>query len=229
MPSLVSLLPSLTDPRQRRAYSDLALAMGTHEVEPILALLASEQGFVAAEALHMLAEMRRIDHRAAQVAVQHSKPQVRLTALQVVDRLDPDVAEDVVLELIDDREPRVRMEAVKALGYLEGARAKGAIEAAVARSDFEDASAPVKEAFLRAYVAQLGRHAFDRLEEIIRSTDRRLARRQVEELGAAAVVALASLPTKRTVEILKKACLSRNKRVREVARAELKKMRKDFE
>jgi hypothetical protein len=228
-PALIALLPSLTDPRQRRAYSDLALGMGTDDLDPILNHLGSEQGYVAAEALHMLAELGKLDRRGALSAASHPKPQVRLTALQIVDRLSPEVGEEVVLELLDDREPRVRMEALKLLVNFGTARVKGAIEAAVARADFEEASAPVKEAFLKTYVSILGRHAFDRLEQMIESTDRRLARRQVEEVGAAAVAAIATIPSARTVDVLKKACMSRNKRVRELARAELKKMRKDLE
>lgn len=229
VPPLVALVPSLTDPQQRRAFTELVLRIGMEEVEPLYHLLSSEQGFVAAEALHMLAQLDRLDQKVARMAAEHAKPQVRLALLQLLEKMERGVGESVVLELIEDREPRVRTEAVTLLGKFDSPRAKGAIESMIARENFEEASAPVKQAVLLAFVQMTGRHAFDRLEELIRSTDRRLTRKPLEELGVAAVVAIATLPSTRAVTILKKACLSRNKKVRERARAELKKMRKDFE
>jgi HEAT repeat protein len=229
VPALVALVPSLTDPQQRRAFSDLAMQMGMEQVEPLLHLLQSEQGFVAAEALHMLAQLGQLDRRAARESLRHTKPQVRLALLQHVDRMDADVAEEVILELLDDREPRVRGEAVHLIGRCDPGHAKAAVEAAIAREGFEETSLPVKQAFLSAYVAVSGRAALDRLEEIIQETDRRLVRKPVEELAVAAVAAVAALPSSKSVTILKKACLSRNKAVRKLARAELSKVRKDFE
>jgi hypothetical protein len=229
VPALVGLLPSLTDPTQRRAYAELALAMGTEDIHPILGLLDNEQGFVAAQALHMLVELKKLDREAAHAAMRHPKPQVRLTVLQLSERLDADVAEDVVIDLLEDRETRVRTEALRLLGNINSPRAKAAIEALVSNDDFAETSAPVKEAILKTYVALLGRASLERMDELIRATDRLLSGRESEEAGVAAVAAVASLPTPRSVEILKAACLSKNKKVRELARNELKRLRKDFE
>lgn len=229
IPSLVALVPSLTDPQQRRAFTDLVLEIGMVEVEPLHRLLSSEQGFVAAEALHMLSQLERIDRTVARTAMSHPKPQVRLALLQLLDDVDAVIAEEAVLELIDDREPRVLMEAVKLLGRFDSPRAKGVVESTIARDAFEEASAPVKQALLTAFVRMHGRRALDRLEDMIKSADRRLTRKPLEEVGVAAVGAVAALPSTRAVTILKKACLSRNKQVRERARAELRKMQKDFE
>lgn len=229
VPALVALVPSLTEPAQRRAFSELAMDLGMEDVEPIFSLLESEQGFVAAEALHMLARMKRLNRRAAREAIRHPKPQVRLGLLQLVDQMEEEVAEEAVLELLEDSELRVKAEAVNLLDRFETPRTRAAIESMLSRDGFEDAKPPVKNALLAAYVKVAGRHAFDRLEEIIKSTDRRLTRKPQEELGVAAVLAIASLPNSKSVSILKKACLSRNKKVRERARQELSKLRKDFE
>ncbi len=226
VPSLIAALPQLTDPQIRRRFSDLAIALGIKDRDPVHQLLQNDQAFVAREALYILSHVGHLDdmHAVRQVQV-HPKPQVRLALLDMINRMPLDVAESVAIDLLDDHEPRVRVAAAEALVELGSNRAQLAISNLVQRTGFVNEPQSVKVSFLRAYVRLQRAGAIYVVSQMIEAADRRLVTKGTEELALAAVQALAATPNQQTVDRLKDTCLSKNKAVREMARGYLEHMK----
>lgn len=219
VPSLIAALPSLPDPQMRRRFADLSIALGIKDRDHVHQLLQNDQAFVAREALYILSHIGHLDdmHAVRQVQI-HPKPQVRLALLDMINRMPLEVAESVAIEMLDDREPRVRVAASEALVELGSSRAQHAIANLIQRPSFADEPQSVKVAFLRAYVRLQRAGALYVVTQMIEGADRRLVTKGTEDLALAAVQSLAATPNQQTVERLKEACLSKNRAVREMAK-----------
>ncbi|MEQ8275427.1 MAG: hypothetical protein RMA76_37735 [Deltaproteobacteria bacterium] len=228
VPSVIAALPLLPDPQVRRRFSDLVIALGIKDRDHVHQLLQNDQAFVAREALYLLSHVGHLDdmHAVRQVQV-HPKPQVRLALLDMINRMPLDVAEAVAIDLLDDKEARVRVAAAEALVELGSNRAQLAVANIVQRTDFASEPQSVKAAFLRAYVRLQRAGSMYVISQMIDAADRRLVTKGTEDLALAAVQALAANPNQQTVDRLKDACLSKNKGVREMAKGYLKQMKSE--
>lgn len=226
VPSLLGALPSFTNPEQRRRFADLAIELGIDDDQPLRQLLANEQGFVAREALYIMASLGQLRDRSILKEVQgHPAPQVRLALLGVVDKMPWDVAQSIITDLLKDPEARVQVAAAEELASRANDLSLRAIEHALEQADFDDQPPSVKRAFLRCYALLHKGASIDRLLGYIAAAEGWRVRRPLEETAEAATFALASLRSQAGVDALKKAALSRSKSIREGARAALERLK----
>lgn len=226
VPSLLGALPSFTNPEQRRRFADLAIELGIDDDQPLRQLLTSEQGFVAREALYIMASLGQLRDRSVLKEVQsHPAPQVRLALLGVVDKMPWDVAQAIITELLKDPEARVQVAAAEELAQRGNDLSLRAIENTLEQPDFEDLPPSVKRAFLRCYALLHKSGSIDRLLGYVSAAEGWRVRKPIEETAEAAVGALASLRSQPGVDALKKVALSRSKVLREAARTALERLK----
>ena len=227
VPSIIASIPMFPDPAQRRRFSDLAIALGITDREHVHELLQNDQAFVAREALYILSHIGHLEDLYAVRQVQtHSKPQVRLALLELLNRMPLDLAESVSIDLLEDPEARVRVASADALVELGSQRAQSAVANMINRANFADQPQSVKVGFLRAYVRLNHATSLGAVLQLLEAADRRLTTKGTEELALAAVQALAATPNKQTIEVLKEACLSKNRAVRDMAKGYLEQFKK---
>lgn len=220
--TILHLLPTVPEPNLRRALSVLALELGITDLEPIRELLTNEQGFVAQEALFLL---NRVDHPHARALMReaevHPRPQVRIALLDSLSDLPKEQAQEVACRLLSDPDGRVQIAAAKALAPMRTRTAALAIEGFVEAPGFEALHADVRREMLKTYAQLSQMRAMAMLSVQIKRGEGLLAKREAEDNAAIAIEAIALIRTPRTVEVLKKACGARSKKVREGARAAL--------
>ncbi|MCA9548421.1 MAG: hypothetical protein KC933_00200 [Myxococcales bacterium] len=250
VPIMLSLLPSFGDPAMRRALSDLALELasgarsqaqpggegwdgsagpgphGVEHVEYLLDLLNNEQLFVVQEALYIL---HRLDTPAAQAleqrAEQNVRAEVRVAALAAAAEHNPEVAVRRAERMLEDPEPRAKVAAAQVLGRLGDVQAARFVESYVERPDLDELPAEVKKELFRAYALLCGVRSLHLLARYIKRGEGLLSKKEAEDQALLAMDAVAMVRVPRAVELLKRAAVSRNKRVRDAARARLLRMK----
>lgn len=226
VPTILALLPGVQDPTRRGRLSEIAARIGIDDLAPVATLLASEQSFVALEAVQILT---RLGTPAAEdllsSALDHPQAQVRLALLQTIDRLPKARQLVMSMQLLDDPELEVRVKAVQLLGTVRDIQAIRAIEGRVKDPSLLAAPFALKQAYLGAYVALAQVKGLPLLAKFFQDGGGILAKRDAEELAIAAAQALGTLATPGAVTALKKAATFLNMRVREAASEALRRTR----
>jgi hypothetical protein len=99
------------------------------------------------------------------------------------------------------------------------------IENVVHGPAFDAAPLEQKRAFFEAFAISSQVRALLTLSKHMKKADGLLTKKEVEDLGVAAVEAMRHIPTARTVEFLKEGAVMKNKRVRDAARDVLQKFK----
>lgn len=227
VPSILGLIPSIPDPQRRRAVADAAARVGIDDLEPLRALLASEQAFVAIEGVHVLST---IDSSAARelllTASGHPQAPVRVALLSAVDHLPKAHQLSLGLDLLADPDAEVATAAASLLGRMRDISAVRAVETRVKGPEIHAAPANVKQALLRAYVQLVQVRALPVLAKMFHDGGGLLAKKDAEDLAIAAAQALADLGTPGAIAALQKAAKFLNLRVREAANDALRRVRR---
>ena len=219
---LLQLIPSISDARSRRNLSDLVLEFGIYDLDLLRPLLRSEQAFVAQEAVYMLSRLPQEGSIALLRELrQHPLPQLRAAVAEFADKLPRDAAAELVADLLDDVDPRVRSTAAKTLAKHPSKTTELMLESAAQRSRLEGTSLDVKRSILEAYAQVAQERAVQPVARYVRDGESLFALREQEELAIAGVWALARIRSVTAVEILKRACMSRHRRVKHAAREAL--------
>lgn len=226
VPALLSLIPAVQEHTRRRQLSDLAVKLGIEDLEPLRAMLESEQPVVPVEAIHMLA---RIDKPEARVALlnirEHADPGFRIALLEAAASLSKNDQLQLATMLLEDQSLDVRCAAAKLLGNVKDIRSVRLIEGKVKGADLLTAPFPLKQALLHCYVALVQVKAIPMLTKMLQDGGGLLARRDAEELAIAASQCLGFLATPGATAALKKAGSSFNMKVRGAAEEALKRGR----
>jgi HEAT repeat protein len=225
-PSLLAVLPSVPEPALRRQISDVAVEIGIDRLESVQELITNEQAFVAEEGIHLLVQIGTPE--ALQMlgnAAGHPRPEVRLAALVGSEKLPPLKRLAMAAPLLADADPKVKAAAARAFAKVKTPDAASTIEKHALDPALEHEPYEVKQAVLEAYAILAQVRSLSFLANLIKRGDGLLAKKEAEELGAAACEAMAQVLTPRSVETLKKAIGSRSKRIRETARATLLRMK----
>lgn len=219
---LLQLIPSISHAASRREVADLVLEFGIFDLRLLRPLLASDQAFVVQEAVYMLS---RLSHEGSLEILRelrhHPLPQVRASLAESAESLPKDAASDLVANLMDDEDPRVRSTAARALAKHPSKTTELLLESAGQKPRLDGAPLEVKRATLEAYAQVAQERAVQPIARYIRDGEGIFAGRDQEELAVAATWALARIRTVTAVEILKRTCASRNRRLKHVAREAL--------
>ena len=219
---ILKLLPSIADAKNRRSLSDLALELGIIDIDQLRPLLASEQAFVAQEAVHMLSRLRTEGSFALLRELRrHSLPQVRAAVAESTDGLSSEAASELVADLLDDPDPRVRSIAARALAKHPSKTAELLLENVMHKPRLEGTAPEVKRATFEAYAIVAQERGVPTIARFVREGDSLFATREQEDFAVAAVWALARIRSVTAVEILKRACSSRQRRLKRAAREAL--------
>ena len=225
---LLKLLPSVSNARNRRNLSDLVLEFGVFDLDRIRALLGTDQAFVAQEAVYMLAKLGGDGGVAIlRELLQHPLPQVRASIAEHAELLPREVAPELIAGLIDDEDPRVRSTAARALVKHPSKTVEMLLESASQRGRLEGTPLEVKRSTLESYAEIAQERAVQPVARLVREGESLFALREQEELAVAGVWALARIRSVTAVEILKRTCGSRNKRLKQSAREALMWMREN--
>lgn len=226
VPSLLGMIPSIQDPVQRRGFIELAAEIGVEVLEPVRALLTSDQAFVAQEAVYLLVRLATPQaYDLLTAARDHPQAQVRLTMLELGDQLSRDQAQQLAVSMLDDPDARVAAAAARLLGKFPDDRSVLAIEQIVRRAELMEAPFELKQAVLVTYARLNGAKALPLLGRYLQKAEGRSATVQAEDLAIAAAHGLRLVGTPGAVMALKAAAGYWNKRVREEARDVILKMR----
>jgi hypothetical protein len=222
VPTILAILPTVSDPAFRRALSELALELGIADLGPVRELLTNEQGYVANEALFLLSRLTSPEASALKREAEvHPRANVRIALLEMASELPPEEATEIALNLVKDPEPRVRVAAARALGRLRTRLAALGLEGLVEAVTFESEALEVRRELLKSYAVLTQARALPVLIRHLKRGEGLLANREAEDLALLAIEALTLVRQPRSIEALKKACLARSKRVREGAHAAL--------
>ena len=219
---LLQLLPSISDAGNRRSLSDLVLEFGIADVDQLRPLIASEQAFVVQEAVYMLSRINSESSIALLREMrQHPLPQVRASIAESASSLPRDISADITADLLDDPDPRVRSIAARTLAKKPSKTTQLLLENAVQKSRLEGTTTEVKRAMLEAYATVAQERAVQPIARFIREGEGLFPSREQEDFAVAAAWALARIRSVTAVEILKRACASRHRRVKQSAREAL--------
>ena len=223
---LLALLPGVADAQLRRAVSSLLLEIGIIDAAPVKAMLQNEQAYVAQEAVFLIAHLRPDGgYEALSGAAQHPSPQVRLAVLEHLGQLSEEVGRELASQLAQDPDPKVQAAAARALGRFPGHSALVVIEALVPRAALEGKPFELKRAVHESYATLGQARAVQLLHRYIRDGEGFLTGREAEEIAVAAAGALGRIRTVAAVEILRRAAMSRSKRLKETAKRTLLQMK----
>lgn len=226
VPSVLAMVPSFQDSIQRRIFVDLALEIGVENLEPVRALLTSDQAFVAVEAVHLLSNLGTPQaYDLLWAGRDHPLPQVRLALLEQGEKFPREKAVFLASSLLSDPDTKVATGAARLLGKLQDEKAILAIEQVVRKPELMDAPLELKQAVLTSYARLNGAKALPLLGRYLQKAEGRSATVQAEDLAIAAAQALRLVGTPGAVMALKTAAGYWNKRVREEAREVILKMR----
>lgn len=235
VPALLAMLSGFADRSQRRVVADLVVQAGVTDVEPISAMIKSEQPFVVIDLVEILSRTRDEGARVRLAATsRHENPAVRVAVLERVLSLSLDQAHEVATDMLYDAEPTVRVAAAEALAnsanrdltdageeLVRRMRAKDAcavIEAAVESLDSGQTPLEVKVAFMKAYARLHHLRAHELLAKTLKRGEGLLANKRNEDMAIAALHGLAIQPTPRAKELVARTAKGRQRRLREVAR-----------
>ena len=219
---LLQLMPSISDSKSRRTLSELVLEFGLIDIELLRPLLGSEQAFVVQEAIYMLS---RLNHEGSVALLremrQHPQPQVRASIAEFAESLPKEASSEITADLLDDPDPRVRSIAARTLAKKPSKTTQLLLENAAQKSRLEGTTTEVKRAMLEAYATVAQERAVQPIARFIRDGEGLFASREQEDFAVAAAWALARIRSVTAVEILKRACASRHRRVKQSAREAL--------
>ena len=225
---LLNLMPSISHAPTRRQIADLILEFGIFDIDLLMPLLGSDQAFVALEAVYILSRLNQDKSLELLRQVRHHPlAPVRAALADFAEGLPKEVASDVVANLLDDEDPRVRSSAARALAKHPSKTNQLLLESASQKNRLEGTTAEVKKAMLEAYAEVAQDHAVPQLTRMLRDGDGLFATREQEDLAVASVWALARIRSVTAVEIIKRTCSSRNRRLKQAAREALVWMRKN--
>lgn len=226
--TILAVLPSFQEPSDRRALADLAVSLGIQRLELLQELLHGEQNYLAQEALYILGKVGSPEAQAIiKQAEYHLSPQVRITLLRSARALGDGPAVELGARLIEDLDARVRVAAAELLTLMPSRAVGNLLEARLNDgAAFEKEPAEVKRALLVAYATSAQTRALPIFNRIIKRGDGLFTSRTAEEGAMQAILAVSVIRAPRTVELLKRAAVSRSKRVRETARQVLENLRR---
>ncbi len=227
VPTILGLIPNFSSPDDRRVLSDLILQIGIDNLAPLRDMVYNEQAYVAAEALYILAQKATNESLdIMRQALTHPRLEVRLSLLEQLTHFPKVIIQQIAGTLINDIEPRVRASAAKALSRVKTPEALACVEGKIQTKDFDEEPQEVKLAFFVSYAVLDPLRATHILARHLKKGEGLLARREAEDTAISAIKALSGIKTNRTIELLKKASVARNKRVREAARGLLERIKK---
>jgi hypothetical protein len=225
-PLIFHLLPSLVEPEQRRQLSNVVIEIGKIDLDRVKSLIGSDLNFVVQEGVYLLSKTDSDEARSLLGSLKTSpRIDVRAGLADIIDTLDGEAAYQLGEELLKDASMSVRIKAAHALARINDKIAARLIENAVHAPSFEDAPLEQKRAFFEAYAISNQVRALLSLSKYMKKADGLLVKKEVEDLGVAAVEAMVHIPTPRTVEFLKEGAVMKNKRVREMAREVLQRFK----
>lgn len=223
---LLAMLPGVTDAQLRRAVSQLLLEIGIIDASPVKAMLQNEQAYVAQEAVYLMAHLASDGgYEALSGAAQHPSPLVRLAVVEQLGRLAEAPGRELAAMLAHDPDPKVQAAAIRALARYPGHSALVVVEGLVHRAALEGQAFEVKRAALECFAALGQARAVQILHRYIREGEGFLTGREAEEIAVAAAGALGRIRSVAAVEILRRAAMSRNKRLKETAKRALLQMK----
>ncbi|MEL7369883.1 MAG: HEAT repeat domain-containing protein [Myxococcota bacterium] len=225
---ILQLLPSIANGQSRRELSNLVLEFGIFDLNLIKNLLAYEQAFVAQEAVYMLSKLTAEgSFETLRELLQHPLPQVRASIAEHAASMTKDVGPELVADLLDDEDPRVRSVAARTLTCFPGKTTELLLASAAQKERLEGAPLDVKRATLESYALVAQERAVQPVARLVREGEGLFALRDQEELAIAGAWALARIRSVSAVEILKRTCGSRQRRVKRAAREALVWMREN--
>jgi HEAT repeat protein len=223
VPAILTVLPTLQDPARRRAIAELVVRIGVDHLDPVRALLTSEQAFVAVEAVHILSRLDSIEaHELLLSAQSHSQGPVRASLLAQAGKLPQAQQLVLAVQLLDDHELEVKIAAARLLGQVKDIRAVRTIEAKIKDPTLLSMPTSLKHALLDCYVQLVGAKALPTLAKMFQDGGGLLAKKDAEDLAILAAHCLGSLATPGAVTALKKAGTFLNLKVREAAQEALR-------
>lgn len=225
--TVLSVLPSFGAAEARRALADLVLELGTPEVGRLRELLQGERDFLAREAMYILIRSASPGARTVLAeAEHHPSPQVRRMLLENAHLLGSLQGLELAERLLDHAEPEVRSAAAQTLARFPGRAAAQFFEARVSKPNFDAEPVEVKTALLVGYATVSQSRALPIFARMVKRGDGLFTSRRTEDTAVAAVHALRQVRSApRMLDILKKAAIFRNRRVREAAREVLEAMK----
>ncbi|MCK6552695.1 hypothetical protein L6R52_43130, partial [Myxococcota bacterium] len=226
VPLVLGSIPGTIDPTARRRLSELALALGVEDEARVKDLLRSDQAHVIQEAIFILQGLGTKEAHAVLATLEaDGRPDARVALAEQLATFPEEDGAAIGARLLDDPSPAVRAAAARGLVALGGLAAAKAVDAKAQRLEGAGEPLDVKIAVLESYASVNPGHALRHLSALTTKAEGLLVKDEVEELGVAAVYAMAKIPTQRSVGILKKLVTARNKRVRETAHELLVRMK----
>lgn len=225
-PIALGALSSVVDAESRRRFSDLALELGIEGIEPLRGLLSNDLLSVMQEGMYLLSQIGTPEAIGMLERIAADpRAETRAALAEVADQLHERIALDVATRFLGDPYLKARIAGARALSKIPSKHAARIIEEAVLGPTFEDATFEVKVAFLESYAILNQLRSLLLLSKHMKRAEGILVRREIEDLGIASTLAMQFVPTKKSVEFLKQACVVRNKRLRETAREVLLRMK----
>lgn len=202
---LTALLESAARPDTRRVLAAAAERLAAANREQVVRLLAAQDPLVIRGALRWVGSLG-IGAAANEVIrlLRHESAQVRAAAADAAVGIRAAVAGATLVALLDDPEREVRMAAARALGALEHAPARPALEAAVQGKRLRAADRTEKLAFFEALGRVGGAEAVPILDRMLNSRGW-LGRGESSEIRACAALGLARVRHPAAREALERA------------------------
>lgn len=226
VPLVLGSIPGTIDAVARRRLSELALALGIDDDAKVKELLRSDQAPVIQEAIFILQGLGTKQARGVLATLESDgRWEARVALAEQLAAFPEDEGVAIGARLLDDPSPQVRAAAARGLVGVEGFAAAKALDAKAQRLEGAGESLDVKIAVLESYALSNPAQALRHLSALAAKAEGLLVKDEAEALGVAAVYAMAKIPTQRSLGILKKLVVSRNKRIRETAHELLVRMK----
>lgn len=219
VPTLFALLPALAEPSHRRALSERIVQHGVDDLERVKELINREPSFVAAEAIFILGRLGTPEAQAAiRDARVHPRLHVRLALVEMLRQVPAELALQIALDLLTkETDPKVLAATARVLPRYKTKETAEALENTAAKLVDRPLPYETKLAILASYAAVAQAKAVPLLTRYVKRGEGLLARKDAEELAAAALRALGVVRGQKTSELLEKATASRSKLVKETA------------
>lgn len=219
VPAMLAILPALGEAAHRRALSERIVQYGVDDLEAIKNLINREPSYLAAEAIFILGRTATPEAQAAiRDARVHPRLYVRLALVEMLRQVPAELALQIALDLLArETDPKVLAATARALPRYKTKETVEALENAAVKLAERPLPFDTKLAILAGYAAVSQGRAVPLLVRYVKRGEGLLARKDAEELAAAALRALGVVRGHKTSDLLAKASESRSKLVKETA------------
>jgi len=224
IPTVINIWEKTEDLNIKSSISFLLQEIGEKHIETLVEFAQNGHASLAREIITILGKINKTHSLPfLKMFSTHKDKSIRLETIQALKNIHDKDGDEILLDLLLDKEEQIRIAAVTSLNYFGNPTAVSRISNVIAKKDFDKKSRAEKRVFLD-YCAQNSNEEITHLFHSILKKKSLFFSKKILATRLCVVAALETMATPEAVTILKEGSLLRKTRVRKACKFALKKL-----